>query len=324
MAAVIPEAAEAVTTGESAVAGTAAAGRSRAAAGRHRAGPSQAEQQARGQLADSAKGRARKAGRNALSARAPGGRNYQPVILAEFLVAIIVVALAPVARGGTDTAKAKGSPSPYDTNTLKQILLIGVVYFILALLSSGRQLGRASAWFGALVLVAVGVQQTVNGGFAAVLRMFGLNVGGGLGTFPAGGGSGLLPSLNINTGQFSGDALAAGVSVSPPPAITGVQAPPPGVSSTVINQVPDATGNFPVVEPGGTITNSVTTNGLPPSVNLALQDPRLAARDRRGRHHRVQHGKMDRRIHPAGPERVSADPAIRGVQADPDGGRADR
>lgn len=263
MAVVIPEAAGAVTAGESAVAGTAAAGRSRA-------GASQAAQAAGGLPQGKGKDRARKAGRNALSARVPGGRNYQPVILAEFLVAIIVVALAPIAKGGTDTAKAKGSPSPYDTNSLKQILLIGVVYFILALLSSGRQLGRASAWFGALVLVAVGVQQTVNGGFAAVLRMFGLNVGGGLGTYPASGSSGVLPPLNLNTGQFAPGPLAAGVTISPAPDITGVQGPPPGVSATVYNPVPDATGNFPVIEPGGTSTNSVTTNGLPPSVNLAL------------------------------------------------------
>jgi hypothetical protein len=266
MAAVIPEAAEAVTTGETAVAGTAAAGRRRA--GAHRAGPSAGEQQARGQLADRGRDRARKAGRNALSARVPGGRNYQPVILAEFLVAIIVVALAPIARGGTDTAKAKGSPSPYDTNTLKQILLIGVVYFILALLSSGRQLGRFSAWFGALVLVAVGVQQTVNGGFAAVLKMFGLNVGGGLGTFPASDGPGLLPSLNINTGQFAPGPLAAGVAASAAAeqAVTGAVTGAFGPSSP--------TDIFPVIEPGGTATNSVTTNGLPPSVNLALPDPR--------------------------------------------------
>ena len=256
----IPEAAGAVTSGEAAVAGTATAGRARAGSS-----------QAAGALpAGGGKDRARKAGRKALSARVPGGRNYQPVILAEFLVAIIVVALAPIAKGGTDTAKAKGSPSPYDTNTLKQILMIGVVYFILALLSSGRQLGRASAWFGALVLLAVGVQQTVNGGFAAVLRMFGFNIGSGLGTFPASDNPGLLPSLNINAGQFAPGPLAAGVTITPAPGITGVQGPPPGVSATVYNPVPDATGNFPVIEPGGTQTNSVTTNGLPPSVNLAL------------------------------------------------------
>jgi hypothetical protein len=265
MAAVIPEAAEAVSGGRAAVAGAAASGRSRG--GAHRGAPSESERRARSDLGQ----RGRRAGRSAARARIPGGRNYQPVILAEFLVAIVVVALAPVAKGGSDTAKAKGSPSPYDTSTLKQILLIGVVYFVLAIVSSGKQGGRFAAWFGGLVLVGIGVQQTTNGGFAAVFRMFGLNVGSGLGTFPAAGDSGqsLLPSLNLNAGAFSGDALAQGVTVTQAPAITGVQEAPPGVSATVYNPVPDATGIFPTIEPGGSATSSVTTNGLPPSTNLA-------------------------------------------------------
>jgi hypothetical protein len=169
MAAVIPEAAEATVGGERAIQGAGQAARTRTAA---------VPAPQRRQRDPQARQRARRAGRSATRARIPGGRNYQPVILAEFLVAVVVVALAPVAKGGSDTSKAKGSPSPYDTSTLKQILLIGVVYFILALLSSGKNLGRVSAWFGGLVLVGVGVQQTVNGGFAAVLKMFGLNVGG--------------------------------------------------------------------------------------------------------------------------------------------------
>ena len=41
----------------------------------------------------------------------------------------------PIAKGGTDTAKAKGSPSPYDTSTLKQILIIGL---LLLFLTSGN------------------------------------------------------------------------------------------------------------------------------------------------------------------------------------------
>jgi hypothetical protein len=261
MAAVIPEAAGAVTSGETAVAGTAAAGRTRA-------GSAQAAQAAGALPPPQGRDHARKAGRKALGARLPGGRNYQPVILAEFLVAIIVVALAPIAKGGTDTARAKGSPSPYDTNTLKQLLMLGVVYFILALLSSGKQLGRASAWFGALVLLAVGVQQTVNGGFAAVLRMFGFNVGSGLGTFPASDNPGLLPSLNINTGQFAPGPLAAGVSATPPGTSPGNE-----IATQIEETFGAPTGSptdiFPVIEPGGTTTSNVTTNGLPPSTNLA-------------------------------------------------------
>jgi hypothetical protein len=192
------------------------------------------------------------------------------VILAEFLLAVVVVALAPIAKGGTATAKAKGSASPYDTGSLKQILMIGLSYFILALLSSGRTTGRYAAWFGGLMLVGIGVQQTVNGGIAGIFKMFTSSAGSGLGSFPASPASGsLLPGLNINAGQFSGDALAQGVTVAPPPAIEGVQGPPPGVAATVVNPVGNATGIFPTIEPGGSVTNSVITNGLPPSVNLA-------------------------------------------------------
>jgi hypothetical protein len=276
MAIAIPEAAEAVSGGTAAVRGAAAAGRarpktinatytSRTEAPPRRAAPSQRSQR-RVQPAVNLP-----TGRGASRARIPGGRNYQPVILAEFLVAVVVVALAPVAKGGSDTSKAKGSPSPYDTSTLKQILLIGVVYFILALLSSGKNLGRVSAWFGGLVLVGVGVQQTVNGGFAAVLRMFGLNVGAGLGTFPASGPSGsLLPALNLNVGQFAPGALAAGVTQTLPTP-DGFATPTQAFTnpSLTTGQTADPTSAFPVIEPGGTQTNSVTTNGLPPSNNLA-------------------------------------------------------
>jgi len=208
----------------------------------------------------------------ALSARVPGGRNYQPVILAEFLAAVLVVALAPIAKGGTDTAKAKGSPSPYDTGSLKQLLLLGVVYFILALLSSGKNLGRVSAWFGGLVLVGVGVQQTVNGGFAAVLKMFGLNVGAGLGTFPA--SQSLLsgasfstgaPSVNVQDGYVPvPDATGIFPVINPSTQQSGLlpgitQGPPPGVaapadsSTTQTTITPPPAGNGVITSAGGTL-----------------------------------------------------------------------
>jgi hypothetical protein len=227
MAAVIPEAAGAVTEGTGAVRGASAAGRSRAS--------SRAESAVQGLPQ-----RGRRAGRGLARARVPGNRNYQPVILAEFLLAVLVVALAPIAKGGTDTAKTKGGGSPYDTNSLKQILVIGVVYFLLALASSGKRLGRFSAWFGGLVLVAIGVQQTVDGGFAAVIKMFLPGSGEGLGTFPAGGGpSGALPPLDINSSQFSPGALAQGVQAAPG----------------------NPTDAFPTIQPGGAVTPSLTDSG---------------------------------------------------------------
>jgi hypothetical protein len=240
MAAVIPEAAEAVGEGTTAVRSTAAAG----AAGSARPRRSQQDH------AQRARQHAQRAGRTIGRARVPGNRNYQPVILAEFMVAVLVVALAPIAKGGTDTAKAKGSPSPYDTDTLKQILGIGIIYFILALLSSGQKMGRFAAWFGALVLVAVGIQQTTNGGILAVIRMFEPGTGAGLGTFPAGGdatGAGAgVSGLHINAGQFSPGALAQGVSTAPP----------------------DATGDFPTLLPGGQILPAVNIQDAVTSADI--------------------------------------------------------
>lgn len=235
MAAVIPEAAGAVTEGTGAVRGASAAGRARAG---------RAES-----IAQGIPQRGKRAGRNLARARVPGNRNYQPVILAEFLLAVLVVALAPIAKGGTDTAKSKGGGSPYDTNSLKQILVIGVVYFVLALASSGKRAGRFSAWFGGLVLVAIGVQQTVNGGFLAVIRMFLPGTGEGLGTFPAGGGpSGALPPLDINAGNFSPGALAQGVQTAPG----------------------NPTDIFPTIQPGGAITPPLTDSG---STHVTIINP---------------------------------------------------
>lgn len=92
----------------------------------------------------------------------PGSRGYQPVLLAEFLAAVVIVALVPVAAGGSPAAKAKGSPSPYDAGDLGQLVAVGAVYFILALASSGNS-GRVSAWFGGLVLIGLTIVKLSGG-----------------------------------------------------------------------------------------------------------------------------------------------------------------
>jgi hypothetical protein len=179
MAIMIPEAAGAVEGGEAAI-GARAAG-ARAGAGRHRApggstksrvqqgrerrGAQQARQQQFGRSA-------RRAGRGALKARLPGSHTYQPVILAEFVVAIVIVSVSPVAKGGTQTAQAKASPSPYSTDTLKQLVAIGLVYFVLALLAASRRAGRFAAWFGALVLLGLGLAEFASGDLAAIFGIF--------------------------------------------------------------------------------------------------------------------------------------------------------
>jgi hypothetical protein len=99
----------------------------------------------------------------------PGDRGYQPVILAEFLAAVVIVTLTPIATGGSPAAQAKNSPSPYDTGDLRQLVAIGGVYFVLALLSSGNS-GRLAAWFGGLVLIALGMSKVAHGQLTAAFH----------------------------------------------------------------------------------------------------------------------------------------------------------
>jgi hypothetical protein len=196
MAAAIPEAAEAVSEGTASVRGAAEAGRhrkpvTRVQAGRERrARQATAEretarqvrtqqttqrQQERVELRrqERIKGGAKRVGRGALKARLPGQHSYQPVILAEFIVAVLIVATGPIAKGGTPEAQTKGSPSPYSTNTLKQLIAIGGVYFVLALLAASQRAGRMAAWFGGLVLVALGLAELAAGDLSAVFKIFG-------------------------------------------------------------------------------------------------------------------------------------------------------
>lgn len=81
-----------------------------------------------------------------------GGRTYQGAILAEFLVAAIVVAFLPLASGPAD---GKKGPSPYRVTDMTQLVAIGAAYFILALFSGGERSGRVVAWFGGLLLLGI-------------------------------------------------------------------------------------------------------------------------------------------------------------------------
>ena len=99
----------------------------------------------------------------------PGNRQYQSVILAEFLVAVILIAFTPLATGGSPGSQAKNSPSPYDTGDLKQLVAVGAVYFILALVSSGNH-GRFAAWLGGLILLAIGMSKAGQSQLTAVFK----------------------------------------------------------------------------------------------------------------------------------------------------------
>ncbi len=217
MVAAIPEAVEAASAAGEAGAGAEGAGGARAARGPSRSGgrfrqpvalgPGQGRQkQGDGQRGGQQKQRqfgkkARKAGRGALKARLPGSHSYQPVILAEFLVAVILVAVGPLAKGGTATSKAKGSPSPYDTNTLKQLVAIGGVYFVLALLASSRRAGRVAAWFGGLVLLGLGFTQLLSGDLQAVFGIFGPSAAARQMQQGAGLNLGNVPPLTLQQGE---------------------------------------------------------------------------------------------------------------------------
>jgi hypothetical protein len=182
--------------------------------------------------------RLKKTGRGALRARLPGSHSYQPVVLAEFVVAVVIVATGPIAKGGSPEAQAKGSPSPYSVNTLKQLVAIGGVYFVLAILASSRRAGRYAAWFGGLVLVVLGLAELASGELSAVFGIFG----------PA---STAAPGAAITPAQQSAADAAAAAAAS------GGFAP-----------VPDATGIFPAINPSTTQSGNLpgVTQGPPPGV----------------------------------------------------------
>jgi hypothetical protein len=96
----------------------------------------------------------------------PGGRNYQGIILAEFLVAVIVVAFLPLASGPAD---GKQGPSPYRVNDMIQLVAIGAVYFVLALFSSGERSGRIVAWFGGLLTIGILIAKVGSGQLSAAV-----------------------------------------------------------------------------------------------------------------------------------------------------------
>lgn len=93
--------------------------------------------------------------------------NYQPVILAEFVAAVLLVSAAPVATG-----KEKTGLSPYTGADMLKLGALTAVYLILALISTGGSgPGRFSAWFGGLILLAVGLGEGAN--IAKELDLFG-------------------------------------------------------------------------------------------------------------------------------------------------------
>jgi len=109
----------------------------------------------------------------------PPLHNYQAIILAEFTAAELLVAATPIAA-----RKNQPGLSPYVPRDLTKLLAIGVVYLILELLAvGGRGPGRLGAWFGGLVLLAVGLNEA-----SSLAKVFGV-LSGGAGAPAAGEGS---------------------------------------------------------------------------------------------------------------------------------------
>jgi hypothetical protein len=94
--------------------------------------------------------------------------NYQPVILVEFVAAILLTAASPIA-----TKKNPSGLSPYTGDDMIKLAALTVVYLVLAMLSAaGRGPGRFAAWFGGLILLTVGLAEGAS--VATTLDLFGL------------------------------------------------------------------------------------------------------------------------------------------------------
>ena len=106
--------------------------------------------------------------------------SYQPVILAEFVAAILLTAATPMATG------KKAGLSPYAATDVAQLGALTVLYLILALASTGGSTaGRISAWIGGLVLLTVGLGEATT--IAKTLDIFGSPAGATSSTSTAGG-----------------------------------------------------------------------------------------------------------------------------------------
>lgn len=97
-------------------------------------------------------------GRTGRQFTAPEPRSYQGIILAEFVLAELLVAATPIAARDSTPGL-----SPYIPRDLTKLLSIGLLYFLLELMSiGGPGWGRAGAWLGGLVLLTVGVNEASN------------------------------------------------------------------------------------------------------------------------------------------------------------------
>ena len=135
-----------------------------------------------------------------------GTTNYETVVLSEFVLAVLLVSATPFAR------KGKQGSSPYEGQDAIQILALGLVYFLLALLaSSGGGRARLAAWLGGLILIVVGLGEA-----ATLVKLFqGSKAQAGASpASPAPAGTTTYADLVAGTGgnpiQFTGGTVQGG------------------------------------------------------------------------------------------------------------------
>ena len=89
---------------------------------------------------------------------------YEKVIVAEFVIVVLLVAIAPMTR------KEDTGLSPYYGQDLVQLVAIMAAYFILGLVAQGGQgAARLAAWFGGLLAIGIGLGEA-----AYLAKVFGL------------------------------------------------------------------------------------------------------------------------------------------------------
>lgn len=142
----------------------------------------------------------RQATRSARQFSSPEFHNYQGIILAEFVLAELLVAATPIATRQPSPGSEK--LSPYIPRDMTKMLSIGLLYFLLELSAVGSsKWGRVSAWFGGLILIAVGLNEAAN--VSRVLNLF--------------GGSNSGPQAPADTGT-TGNGPVQGSTTNPPQA----------------------------------------------------------------------------------------------------------
>ena len=157
----------------------------------------------------------------------PSVTNYEMVILAEYVLAVLLTAATPFARPNSPGL------SPYYGRDMIQLAALTVFYFILALVAgASSSAARLSAWFGGLVLLTVGLGEAA--ALAKLLDVFGGGTSAAAGT-QGGSSSGSSSTTTGAAGQLAG--TLAGLIPSLTAAAESVAANTPAPNTTTGSRV---------------------------------------------------------------------------------------